>query len=840
VKRTAFAVMFASALWFGLAAAAQARSPLDSARARAQGLVSQMTLDEKLQLVHGAGFVRNAGYAGRVTGIPRLGIPGLFLADGPNGVGNGATGVTAFPAAINGASSWDPGLMRRYGSALGREMAGKGNNVALAPTINILRVPGWGRAFETFSEDPHLTAAIGKAEIVGVQHQGVIATAKHFAVNNQETRRDLVDAKVGARARREIYLPAFESAVQDARVLAVMCAYNRVNGQYACENRKLLSTLADDWGFRGLVMSDWAATHTAGRSALAGLDLEMPFGPAPGYPQWFGDPLRAAVESGEVPMTRLDDMVRRILTAVARAGLLDHTPTGNQAAQVSTPAHRRLAQSLSAQGTVLLKNRRRALPIGGRRVRSLAVIGAAAQGGAIYTGGGSASVLPSETTTPLAGVLARAGKRIKISYAPGTAGTGALPDVPGAMLKPDSGGGSGLAATYWATSNFTGPPAATRVEPTVDFAKDPPPALGGRWSARWSGTFTPQTTGTHRFSLAVQGIARLYVNGRRVIDNYGRDHSPVEHALVKLKAGAPVSIRLDYVAEMLPRRTPALQLGWLAPDPRLRQAAVAAARAADAAVVFVNDLRTEGFDNPTLALPADQDALIRSVAAANRRTVVVLNTGGPVLMPWLDDVRAVVEAWYPGQANGAAIASILFGDVNPSGKLPVTFPRSDSQTPLTRARWPGTGNVARYDDGLFVGYRWFDARRRRPLFPFGHGLSYTKFRYGLARVTPGRGGKTAVVRVRIRNTGRRAGAEVVQLYVRFPRSAGEPPRQLKAFRKVRLRPGRRATVHLRLQLRDLASWSGSGHRWVIHKGAYRLLVGSSSRDIRATAGLRAR
>src|SRR3954447_1976540 len=359
---------------------ANARDRYRDARRRAQGLVKRMTLDEKIQLVHGTGFVRNAGYAGHVAGIARLGIPDLFLADGPNGVGNGATGVTAFPAAINASATWDTALEHRYGQALGQEQAGKGNNVALAPTINILRVPEWGRSFETFSEDPFLTAAMATAEITGVQSRGVIADAKHFAANNQETDRAFNDMAVSERALREIYLPGFEAAVRRAGVLSAMCAYNRVNGVYACQKKGLMSKiLHGDFGFRGFVVSDWAATHSTTASANAGLDLEMPYGPMPDYPQFFGDRLKANVQAARVPTARLDDMVTRILTAIIAAGLLNHPPSGNQANVVTTAAHRRLARRLSEQGTVLLKNRGHVLPLRRREVSSLAVIGAAAQ-----------------------------------------------------------------------------------------------------------------------------------------------------------------------------------------------------------------------------------------------------------------------------------------------------------------------------------------------------------------------------------------------------------------------------------------------------------------------------
>src|SRR3954454_1768975 len=431
-------------------AAAQGGSPA----ARARTLVGQMTLDEKISQLHGTGFITGDGYTGFTPAIARLGIPAFYLADGPNGVGNGAKGVTAFPAAISNASTWDTGLLRRYGTALGAEQGGKGNDVALAPTMNILRVPGWGRAFESFSEDPELSCDAGAAKIRGIQTQGVIADAKHFTANNQETDRQTVNAVVDERPLREIYTAQFEKAVKDGGVRSVMCAYNRVNGAYACENPHLLSDiLKRDLGFRGFVVSDWFANHSAVASANAGLDLEMPggdtiFGQPSPFPEHFGAELKAAVQAGQVPESRLDDMVRRILTARIEAGQLDRTSTGSHDAVVTSEEHQDFAEQLSEQGTVLLKNQDGVLPIDDQQAGSVAVIGATAQTAPIYTGGGSARVVPSGTVTPLEGIKARAGDDIDVTYAAGTAWTAEPPLIDTARLTPVSGSGTGLTAEY--------------------------------------------------------------------------------------------------------------------------------------------------------------------------------------------------------------------------------------------------------------------------------------------------------------------------------------------------------------------------------------------------------
>lgn len=816
--------------------------------ARAAALVAQMTLDEKVAMVHGTGFAFGSGYAGRTSGVERLGIPALYLADGPNGVGNGAKGVTAFPAAMSVASTWDIALLEQYGAALGREQAGKGHNVALTPTINLVRVPHWGRTFESFSEDPWLTARLATAQVRGIQQQGVIATAKHFAANNQETARMSVDVQVPERVLREIYLPAFRATVQEAGAGSVMCAYNRLNGTYACEHPWLLTdVLRCDWGFPGFVMSDWFATHSTVDAARSGLDMEMPGGRGPFGQEHFGDALKKAVEDGELPLTVLDEQVRRILVAMARVGLLDRPVAGSREAVVSTPEHQRLARDLAAAGTVLLKNAGRALPLETGRIGRLAVIGDAAREHPRLTGGGSAEVHPSRVVVPFDGIAARAGSNVQVTYARGTLGTGRLPPIDAALVSPSSGEGQGFTAAYYGSPDFSGAPVATRVEPTLGGEPQPPGPMGSAppvaglppgWSARWAGTLAPPVAGTYRFSLAGAGSARLVIDGTPVLE-LDTMFPSIAHALVDLPAGTPVMLQVEYRTTGLFGGAP--HLGWQPPDPLMLAEAVAAAKLADAAIVFVDDVSTEGSDRATLALPGDQDALIAAVAAANPRTIVVLHTGGPALMPWLADVEAVLAAWYPGQESGDAIAAVLFGDVNPSARLPVTFPADDRQGPWSsRAAFPGDGNAVRYEEGLLVGYRWYDAREQEPLFAFGHGLSYTTFRYDQLEVVPGRAARDARLRVRLRvtNTGSLAGSEVVQLYVGFPSEAAAPPRQLKGFQKLTLTPGQSRFVGFELDADALSFWDDRTEAWVSPAGPYQLAVGSSSRDIRLTRGVR--
>ena len=441
--------------------------------------------------------------------------------------------------------------------------------------------------------------------------------------------------------------------------------------------------------------------------------------------------------------------------------------------------------------------------------------------------------MPSTTVTPLDGITARAGSAVKVTYAQGTAGTAEPPLIDTATLTPTSGTGHGLTAEYFASSDLSGTPAITRVDPTVQVNGDPP-GLSGTWSARWTGTFTPTVSGLQRFSFSGSGIARLYIDDKLVLS----DANQLAIVAVDLPAGKPVSIRVEYIAQsgfagLFPV---SLRLGWSPPAPAQWQQAIDAARSADEAVVFVNDIRTEGADVPSLDLPGDQDALIEAVAAANPHTVVVLDTGGPTLTPWRDKVAGIVEAWYPGQENGTAIASLLFGDSDPSGKLPVTFPASEDQGSLTTPdRFPGVNGTVHYSEGLLVGYRSYDASGQQPAYPFGYGLSYTTFSYGRLHVLRSRERDRITVRVRVRNTGSRPGAEVVQLYVGFPADAGEPPKVLKAFAKIQLDTARSGTVTLTIPRHDLAVWSEARNRWVVPTGRYGLMVGSSSRDIRGTA-----
>ncbi len=697
---------------------------------RADLIIGQMTLDEKISLLHGGGWklvfggpnaplTRSLGGAGFIPGIPRLGIPDLQMADAAVGVTRGAVYgrySTALPSAVSEASSWDLQVAHDYGALIGRELRDQGYNMSLGGGINLTREPRNGRIFEYKGEDPILAGKLVGAEMKAEQEQGVIGDIKHYAMNDQETGRNYVDAKIDKRAMRESDLLAFEIGVRDSGAGAVMCSYNLVNGDYACENNYLLNdTLKKDFGFQGFVVSDWGATHSITKAAQAGLDMEMP------GDKYYGEALKKAVERGEVPMSRLDNMVHRILRSEFAVGLFDNPPD-RQVPDIFRGLE--VAQRVAEQGSVLLKNANGQLPLNAASVKSIAVIGSHADVG-ILSGGGSGQV-----------------------------------DPPGGNAVP-----------------------------------------------------LPQQ------KVSIFGAVVWFPS------------SPLK----AIRAKAP-NAKVEYNAGT---------------DPA---AAADLAKSSDVAIVFANQPASEGWDAPSLSLPDQQDALVSAVAAANPHTLVVLETGGPVTMPWIDSVSAVLEAWYPGIRGAEAIANILFGDVNPCGKLPLTFPQSEADLPhpqLAKQPLPGPGDLTPmfegvpekmntrrfsidYHEGLKVGYKWYDAEGKEPLFPFGHGLSFSRYAYSDLRVTPG---QAPSVTFTVKNTGGRPGAEVAEVYVTLPQGAGEPFKRLVAWDKVRLAAGETKTVTLALNPHYLAIFNPDKDAWELVPGDYQVLVGGSSRDTPLSSAL---
>ncbi|SDM75884.1 glycoside hydrolase family 3 C-terminal domain-containing protein [Actinacidiphila guanduensis] len=793
----------------------------DTPAQRADALLAQMTTAEKITMMHGGA---QCSWGACVDANTRLGIPQLRLQDGPAGVADGAGGVTQPPAPVAAAASWDRDLAKSYGQVIGNEAWNKGANVVLGPTVNIVRDPRWGRAFESLSEDPYLAGELGAADIQGIQSQGPMAQVKHYADYNQETNRNNPQDNVimSDRTQREIYLPAFEAAVQQGNAYSVMCSYATVAGTYACEDAQLIQqVLEGDLGFTGFVTSDWGGTHSTVASANAGLDQEM------NGQDFYGQALADAVSNGQVSQATLDGHVRRILTSMFAAGLFDTTQTGTITTPVSTAAHQATARQVAEEGSVLLKNANSALPLGSSN-KKIAVIGDDAGPNALTAGGGSAHVAAASVVTPYAALSARAGSGATVTYAQGYASPGGeVVDSP--YLTPSQGSGHGLYGQFYNGTSLGGSPLASGVDPTVSFQWGGASPTSGvpatSWSAKWTGTLTPPTTGSYTFSLRSDDGSRLFVNGQQVIDNWADQPPTTKTGTVALTAGQPVSIEVDYFQD---GGGSELSLGWQIPNQDLHGAAVTAARGADTALVFVDKSEGEGADLDSIDLSADQNQLVSDVAAVNPNTIVVVNSGSAITMPWAGSVRGIVENWYPGQEDGNAIAALLYGDVNFSGKLPVTFPQSLADVPAhTTAQWPGQNNQVQYSEGVDVGYRWYDSQNKTPLYPFGYGLSYTTFSYG--NLTVGQPDSSGYVAVGfdVTNTGSRAGADVAQVYVSEPAATGEPPESLRGFQRVQLNPGQTQHVSVTLNARSFQYWDNG---WTNAAGTNTVRVGDSSRS----------
>ncbi len=808
-------------------------------------LLAQMTLDEKVSLMAGA----SVWYT---VPVERLGIPAIKMTDGPNGARGetsigGPVGHTSacFPVGIALGATWDPALVERVGQALAEEARFKGAHILLAPTVNIHRSPLAGRNFECYSEDPYLTARLGVAYIKGVQSKGVGATIKHFICNDSEFERHSMSSEVAERPLREIYLPPFRAAVQEAGVWAVMASYNRVNGAYASDSRWLLTDLLkDEWGFDGIVMSDWGGTYSTVPAANAGLDIEMP-GPA----RQRGERLKQAVAAGEVDTAMIDDSVRRILRTIERVGAFENPVIPREQA-VDKPEHRALAREAAAESIVLLKNDRQVLPLDPGAIKTIAIIGPNAKTARIM-GGGSSRVNPHYTVSPFEGVVRRAGEAVDILYEMGCSSERWIPPVKLERLTSSPHGGAhGLTAEYWDNASFEGEPVRVQlVTSTLQSWYGENPLRAEQMSARFSATFTAGAAGTYGFSLLSVGRCGLLVDGALAIDQWderGTDPEVFRTADTvigfekELAASQTIALTIEYAypegGEMGAFRLSCREPGEI---PSAERAVELAARA-DVALVFAglsSEWESEGYDRLDMDLPGGQAGLIKAVAAVNPRTVVVLNTGSAIHMPWLDDVAAVVQSWYGGQELGNAVADVLFGDVNPCGKLPQTFPARLEDNPAF-LNYPGENGRVLYGEGLFVGYRYYEKKKIAPLFPFGFGLSYTTFEIGNLRLSGVEMAPDGAlhVSVDVTNTGGRAGKEVVQLYLRDAESRlVRPGKELKGFAKVALAPGETKTVTLTVDREALAYWDDARQSWVAEAGEFEALVGTSSQDIRARA-----
>lgn len=697
--------------WFSAFCGAEDLNTVSSARyrdphlpleVRVEDLLSKLTLEEKISLIHA-----NSKFT--IAGIPRLGIPARWMSDGPNGVredigpdswapaGHTDDFSTAMPAGICLAATWNPDLAFKEGEAIGQEARARHKDVMLGPGVNIMRTPLCGRNFEYLGEDPLLTSRMAVGYIRGEQSQDISSCVKHFALNNQEFDRGAINVEVDERTLREIYLPAFKAAVQQAGVWTVMGAYNQFRGQHCCENDYLLnSILKKEWGFQGVVVSDWAGVHDTKEAVFNGLDLEM--GTDRNYSDFYlAQPYLDGLKSGIYPLSGLDEKVRRNLRVILATHVLD---AGRKTGSLNTVAHQATARSVAEEGMVLLKNERHLLPLDAKRIKSIAVIGENAVR-LQANDGGSSQVKAFYEITPLQGILKRAGQNVNITFSEG----------------------------------------------------------------------------------------------------YRKNGS----------------------AELVER-------------------AIAAAKLADV-VIYVGGLNhdagfdSEGEDRKDLNLPYEQDVLIQKIVAANPQTIVVLEGTVVEMGSWIDQVPTVVEAWYPGMEGGAALAEVLFGDVNPSGKLPCTFPKKLSDTPAARYgkyAYPGTNGTVVYAEGLLVGYRWYDSKKIEPQFPFGFGLSYTSFKYSDLKLTRGHGAvEFATAQFDVKNTGPMAGAEVAQLYIHQVNSSQfKPERELKGFKKLFLKPGESQTVSIPLDESSFAYYDLASKSWVVEQGDYEITVGGSSRGVR--------
>lgn len=789
---------------------------------RVEDLLSRMTLEEKIDLLGGTGFATKPNQ--------RLGIPELKMSDGPLGVRWNTS--SAFAGGIGAAASWDTALVGQLGSAIGRELKAHGRDVILGPCVNIARLPLGGRNFESFGEDPYLTSRMAVSYIEGVQKENAAATVKHFAVNNQEYERGFVDVRISERALNEIYLPAFKAAVTEAHTLAIMSAYNKVNGPYCSENDYLLKTkLKDEWKFAGLVMSDWGAVHSCIQTANGGLDLEMPTG------EYLNNKtLSDAVKNGAVSEQTIDDKVKRILTVIFKLGLFEQ-PHKEDAGLVNTKENRDISLQLAREGIVLLKNDG-ILPLETNKLTSIAVIGpnaAAARTG----GGGSAEVTPVYSVSPLDALQNKIGSRVKINYAPGVIlGFNGIAVEAKYFLLP-SGNGEGLLGEYFSSQNLEGRPAFTRNDDKIDFdwgSKSPREGFSREnFSVRWTGFLQVQKSGIYDMDFLSDDGVRMYLEDSLIINNWTQ-HPPTDNSYsANLEAGKKYKLKIEYyqgsggaVAKLL----------WRNADDNFLKQAVNAAANSDAALVFVgtsDQYETEGKDRDDLALPDKQDELINEVVKANKKTIVILTTGSPVLMNgWNDKVQGILETWFAGEEIGNAAADVILGNYNPSGKLPITFPKRWEDCSAYKS-YKAKDSVSEYSDGIFVGYRHFDAGNIEPLYPFGYGLSYTNFAYKDLKVQALKEDKNEYYKVSftLENTGKLNGTEVAQLYVGAVDSKIErAPKELKAFRNISLKAGETAKIEINIDKNAFSYYDTAKKEWTTDPGKYEILIGSSSRDIR--------
>ncbi|HEX8141141.1 MAG TPA: glycoside hydrolase family 3 C-terminal domain-containing protein [Pyrinomonadaceae bacterium] len=798
-----------------------------------ESILAQMTLEEKVDMLGGVNdfFIR---------GLARLGVPRMKMADGPVGVRNFGP-ATAMAGGIALAATWNTELAEQVGTQLGRDARAKGVHFLLGPGVNIYRAPMNGRNFEYFGEDPFLASRLTVGYIRGVQSQGVSATVKHFMGNNSEFNRHNTDSIIDERTMREIYLPAFEAAVKEARVGAIMDAYNLTNGAHMSQHAYLNTDVAKrEWGFDGIMMSDWVSTYDALAAANGGLDLEMPSGKFMNR-----ENLLPAIEQGKVSKAVIDDKVRRILRTAVRFGWLDREQTDNTIARYNL-AGRRVALEGARQGMVLLKNAGSLLPLDKRKIKSIAVIGPNAHP-AVPVGGGSARVEPFTATSFLEGLANYPGTAAQVHYARGLLSLSEMAEATN-FSTAEANGQQGLRAEYFSLRDLQGAPAVTRTEPHINFSRQARSFPEQTLSSRWTGYYIPQSPGQYEIFATSTGedggFYRLYVDDRLIFDNWTAARALVSVDTLSLDARAHKIVLEQRMGSRAGRLGTRMQMGIMRQGSMVDAEAKRLAAKADVVLIaagFDPGVEAEGADR-TFRLPPGHDELIREIAAVNGKTIVVLTSGGGVDMNnWLHSVPALIAAWYPGQEGGTALAEILFGDVNPSGRLPVTFERRWEDNPVHESYYAeaGTDRIV-YKEGVFVGYRGYERSGTKPLFPFGYGLSYTTFEYSNLKIKPipgiTSGGASAATRYEVsfdvRNTGSREGADVAQVYVGDRHASVERPiKELKGFVKASLRPGESKRLTVILDDRSLSFYDTAARGWRAEPGEFDVFVGRSSQQI---------
>jgi beta-glucosidase len=813
---------------------AQAQEPAPSPaeiERRVDSILGRMTIEEKIDILGGVDdfFIR---------GFPHLGIPRMKMADGPLGVRNFGP-ATAFAGGIALAATWNPQLAGRVGTELGRDARAKGVHFLLGPGVNIYRAPMNGRNFEYFGEDPFLASRLAVDYIRGVQSQSVSATVKHFMGNNSEFDRHASDSIIDERTMREIYLPTFEAAVKEARVGAIMDSYNLVNGSHASQNKFLLTDVAKkEWGFDGIMMSDWSATYDGVAATNAGQDLEMPSGAHMNRKE-----LLPAIEQGKVSVATIDDKVRRILRTAVRFSWLDRDQTDRSVPRFNQQG-RRVALEAARESLVLLKNDNNLLPLDKGKIKTVAIIGPVAYP-AVPVGGGSARVEPFVAVSYLEGVSNYLGTSGRVYYSRGVPSLGEIAEATD-FSTAASGGRPGLNAEYFSNDKLEGTPSVTRTDQHINFGPGSRTIFPDQTaSSRWTGYYVSKSPGAHEIFVQSTGedggSHRLYVDDKLVLNNWTENRALGSSVTLSLDA-SPHKVVLEQHgrSQWLGGK---LRLGIARRGQMVEAEAKKLASAADVVVVaagFDGDLESEASDR-TFTLPPGQDELIKEVASVNKNTVVVLTSGGGVDMSgWLDRVPVLIQTWYPGQEGGTALAQVLFGEVNPSGRLPVTFERRWEDNPAHASYYPASAGTKRveYKEGVFIGYRGYERNKTKPLFPFGHGMSYTTFKYSNLSVMPVTSGAASSAGPRyevsfdVQNTGSREGADVAQVYIgdthaKVPR----PAKELKGFAKVNLRPGETMRLVVPLDARSLSYYDASAKQWRADPGDFEVLVGRSAEQI---------